>query len=312
MTSNEIAVRGEPTDSWIDVLGPVAKLADYIARTAFVPKAMQGNAPAVAATVLTGRELGMGPMTSLRSLEVIEGSVQMKTKATLARIYQAGHRVEWLEVSDKACEVRIERGDGLSTGQVRWTLADAQRAGLAGKGSWAKYPRAMLRNRALSECAELTCPDVILGLEVGEDVADVQRAPVQQTTTVQVARLAAQDAPGAPEPVEAAPAPTPAVEEPHEAVLVDPQPEPERSPDDLVTQAQMRKIGALIGEWERVEGRALDRAERRRFIGFMAGVTDPDSLASAKDLTKDQASEAIDQLQAAIDAQTPEETSTDG
>ena len=158
--TTELVLRGTPdTDSWVEVVGPVAKLADYIARTAFVPRALQGNAPAVAASILTGRELGLGPMTSLRSLDVIEGSVQMKTKATLARIFAAGHRVEWLEVTDKAVEVRIERGDGLTTAQVRWTIGDAQRAGLAGKGNWAKYPRAMLRNRALSECAELACID---------------------------------------------------------------------------------------------------------------------------------------------------------
>lgn len=289
--STEIAIRHDGTvDSWIDVVGPVAKLADYISRTDFVPKAMRGNAPAVAATILTGRELDMGPMTALRSLDTIEGNVQMKTKATLARIFQARHRVEWIESTDKACEVRIERGDGLTSAQVRWTMADAQRADLTGKAVWRKYPRAMLRNRALSECAELACPDVILGMEVGDEAASVATASGAASTIVQVAPHAAQEPPSTPEQVESAP---------------DATPDPESAPEpveDTITPAQLRKIGALIGDWETVEGRKLDRTERRRLIGFMAGVEDPDALESANSLSKAQASAAIEALTAEIEA----------
>jgi hypothetical protein len=304
MADNEIAVRHEDTDSWIAVVGPVAKLADYIARTEFTPKAMRGNAPAVAATILTGRELGMGPLTALRSLDVIEGSVQMKTKAILARIFQAGHRVEWLEGTDKACEVRIERGDGLTTAQVRWTIADAQRAELAGKAVWRRYPRAMLRNRALSECAELACPDVILGMEVGEDVGPVGASePSRVVQVTQQANPATTTPPQAPEP---APDHWPVAVDTEPAQVAEVVPEPVEAeivpePADLITPAQLRKLGALIGQLEDLEGRKLDRDERRRLIGAMAGHPDPDALASAKDLTKTAASTAIDQLQQAID-----------
>lgn len=100
-------------------------------------------------------------------------------------------------------------------------------------------------------------------------------------------------------PPQQQPTPRPPRDEPPQTPTADQQ------PDGLVTPAQMRKIGALIGEWETAEGRTLDRGERRRLIGFMAGVPDPDALASAKDLTKAQASEAIDQLQAAVDAAQP-------
>lgn len=299
MTGDEVAVRRDETDTWIDVVGPVAKLATYIARTDFVPKAMRGNDAAVAATVLTGRELGLGPMTALRSLDVIEGSVQMKTKAILARIFQAGHRVEWLESTDKACEVRIERGDGLTTAQVRWTMADAQRAELAGKAVWRRYPRAMLRNRALSECAELACPDVILGLEVGDSEPTATAAPAA-ATVVQVAREQAAPMWSPPEPE---PAPDPAPKpEPQAEVVVEAEVVGDAPAEDMVTRAQMRMIGALVGRIETAEGRKLDRDERRRLVGFMAGLDEPDDLTSANDLTKAQASTAIAALQEAADA----------
>lgn len=300
-TGAELVMR-EATDTWVDVMRPVQALSDYIARTDFTPKSMRGNAPAVAAAILTGRELGLGPMTSLRSLDVIEGSVQMKTKAILARIFAAGHRVEWIESSSKACEVRIERADGLSDMSVRWTMADAQQAELAGKAVWRRYPRAMLRNRALSECAELVCPDVILGMEAGDgDMSDAE--PRQAPTVVQVTSTTG----AAPVVIQYPAAPSTVAAEPVEAELVDPGPtpaaeEPQEAPEPLVTPAQMRKIGALIGEWETVEGRKLDRDERRRMIGFMAGVPDPDALESAKSLTVGQASTAIEALVAEIAA----------
>lgn len=304
MTGQEVArMQDGPDDSWLEVVGPVAKFADYICRTDFVPKAMRGNPAAVTATMLTGRELAMGPMTALRSLDTIEGGVQMKTKATLARIFRAGHRVEWIESTDKACEVRIERGDGLTTAQVRWTMADAQRAELAGKAVWRRYPRAMLRNRALSECAELACPDVILGLEVGDEVAALGASVAPEPArVVQVSQLPTQPQQ---QPQRAPQGPAPAPERPiidvSDAEVVDEPAVVEDPPaEDLVTSAQMRKIGALLGEMERLDGRKLDRDERRGLIAAMAGHPDPDSLQSAKGLTKAQASAAIERLTEAV------------
>ena len=295
MTGTDVARTQEHSDdSWLDVVGPVAKFADYICRTEFVPKAMRGNAAAVTATMLTGRELNMGPLTSLRSLDVIEGNVQMKTKAILARIFKAGHRVEWLESSDKACEVRIERGDGLTTAQARWTMADAQRAELAGKAVWRRYPRAMLRNRALSECAELACPDVILGLEVGDESASIGTTmAAEPSRVVQVAQLPTHPQ-YAPQAAELTP------ERPVIDVVDAPEVEEPTPAEDLVTAAQMRKIGALLGELERIDGRKLDREERRGLIAAMAGHPAPDSLQSAKELTKAQASAAIERLTEAV------------
>lgn len=284
-------VRRESTDTWVDVMRPTQALSDYIARTDFVPKAMRGNAPAVTAAILTGRELGWGPMTSLRSLDVIEGSVQMKAKAVLARILRAGHRVEWLESTDRACEVRIERGDGLSSAGVRWTMADAQRAELAGKAVWRRYPRHMLRARALSECAELVCPDVVLGLDIsdGEPGGDRQVGGPRPPTVVQAARQS--------EPTEEALV----VQAPAEPAVVAEVPAEELEVR-LVSPGKLRLIGALLGEWEGLEGRKLDRVERRRMIGFMAGVDDPDSIASAKDLTDAQADAAVARLRDEIAA----------
>ena len=133
------------TDSWVPVVAAVGDLASKIAGTEFVGKGFRGKPASTAAAILTGRELGLGPMASLRGLQVIEGSVSMTAQMMAGKILAAGHRVEWVENTDKAAEVRITRGDGLGEATARFTIADAQRAGLAGKTNWTKYPRAMLR-----------------------------------------------------------------------------------------------------------------------------------------------------------------------
>jgi hypothetical protein len=268
---SELAHRPD-TDTWVDIVGPVGDLAGKIARTPFVPRAMQGNPAIVAAAILTGRELGLGPMTSLRGLDVIEGKVAMTAQMLLARIYRAGHRVVWVAANDKEARVRIERGDGLGEAEAGWTIGDAQRAGIAGKAVWSKYPRAMLRARALTEAAAMACPDVALGLEGAPDHADTEAAPAR----IQV---------HAPEP-EPDPQPEPDVVEAE--IVEEEEPEP-------ITGPQMRMMSALIRKHEQTTGTPLDREERRNLIARLAGI---DQLATAKDLTKEEASRVIDALQA--------------
>jgi hypothetical protein len=282
MTSNEIARREE--DSWVEILGPVGDLSTKIARTEFVPRGIQGNVAAVAAAILTGREMGLGPMTSLRGIHIVEGRPSLTAEMLAARILAAGHRIEWKESNDDRATVRVERADGLSEAEVTWTMKDATRAGLAGKKVWQQYGRRMLQHRALTEAASMACPDVSLGLDV-ETVAEDGRPASSTTVTVHRIDPTPEPASGPPEPVEDHPEPVVIEAE----VIAEPPPPPG------VTKPQMRKIGALIGEVEKISGEKLDRDQRRNLIANMAGV-DPGALESANNLTEQQASTAIDAL----------------
>lgn len=277
MTS-DIARRDDP-DSWVAVLGPVGDLASKISRTEFVPKGLQGNAAGVAAAILTGREMGLGPLTSLRGIHIVEGRASLTAEMLAARILAAGHEIRWIASTDQRATCKIVRADGLSEAEATWTMADAQRAGLAGKKVWQSYGRAMLRHRALTEAASMACPDVALGLDVGMSSLDEpEQREHHAPTVVQIAH----EAPQEPITAEVVELVEPSIPEPTEA---------------LCTGAQIRKIGALVGQWEQIEGRKLDRDERRRLIGFYAGVEDPNTLESAKDMTLAQASAAIEALQ---------------
>src|SRR5690606_6627174 len=88
------------------------------------------------------------------------------------------------------------------------SMKDAQAAGVAGRGPWKAYPKAMLFARALSQGVRWHCPDVLggttayvpeeLGASVDGDgnVIDVESRPTRS------AAAAAEPAPAVPEALE--------------------------------------------------------------------------------------------------------------
>ena len=143
-------------------------LATQLVATGFLPKAITTPAQAVA-IILTGRELGIGTMQALRSINVIQGKVALSAELMAAKILQCGHKLEWTENSDTKAAVRITRKDGTSH-EDSFTMDEAKKAGLLGKDSWAKFPKAMLRARALSLTARAICPDAISGTYTPEEL----------------------------------------------------------------------------------------------------------------------------------------------
>ena len=85
------------TDGWTNVLPAVGDLAAKVAQTEFVPEAMRGKPAVVAAAILYGRELGLEPMTSLRSVNIIKGRPALSSEAMRAMVLAAGHDIRFEE-----------------------------------------------------------------------------------------------------------------------------------------------------------------------------------------------------------------------
>ena len=151
------------------------RLSQRVSNTPFVPTGLRGKPESVLACILYGAELGLGPMQSLNSIHVIEGRTAMSPELMRAMVARHGHRIDVIENSATACEVKGIRADTGSTATVRWTMEDAKLAGLAGKNNWKTYPRAMLLARATSELCRIVFPDIIAGLSyTPEEVASIE------------------------------------------------------------------------------------------------------------------------------------------
>jgi hypothetical protein len=114
------------------------------------------------ACIMYGRELGLGPMTSLKHVRVINGEPSLSAQVMRARIFEAGHLITIREWTDDKCVLEGVRQGSTQGAVVAWTVQDGRRAGLfkAG-GAWEKYPRAMLLARATSELARAVFPDCL-------------------------------------------------------------------------------------------------------------------------------------------------------
>jgi hypothetical protein len=108
MTSTEIAIRQpdpiaiterDIVDGWVAVVRDVGNLADYVAQTEFVPKALRGKPAAIAACILTGREMGIGPMTSLKVIHMVQGSPSLSAEFKRARALELGHEIVYEETT---------------------------------------------------------------------------------------------------------------------------------------------------------------------------------------------------------------------
>ncbi len=118
----------------------------------------------VAAIVLTGKDLGLGPMQSLATMCFIKGRLAMEVEAQLAVARRGGVRLPkgWLKEEDGSCTVTLARGEEDVT--ITYTIEDAKKAGLLYKDNYKHYPRQMLRWRAIGDALRLLAPDLILGL----------------------------------------------------------------------------------------------------------------------------------------------------
>lgn len=157
----ELAVPGErDTDSWIQVCSDVIKVANVIHDTPFVPEGLRGSAPAVAAAILAGRELGIGPMTALQHIHVIKGKPAQSAALMRALIQSAGHKIETVEITDTRAVVRGQRKGESSWEESRFTADQAKWAGI----DLGKYPEDKLYARATSRLARRKFADVIAGM----------------------------------------------------------------------------------------------------------------------------------------------------
>lgn len=163
------------------------RLAQRIAATEFVPKGLRGSPEKVLAALLLGHEKGIGAMTALQHIDVIDGKATANSALKQAQAEAAGARFRVVVFTSERCVVHAW-GPG-ETGEptvVEWTIEDAKTAKLAHKDNWQKGPRKMLFRRAMSDACDLVAGAAIVGIPPSADEIDNDRYVVEATTVPQV------------------------------------------------------------------------------------------------------------------------------
>ena len=290
--------------TWRSEFDAAASIASSLSLTDFIPESLkvrhpdtgqlmpQATAATIAAALLTGNELSMGPMASLRSIDVVNGTPALRAIAMRALVLSAGHDM-WVESATNTRVVVCGQRKGSEHIQrAEWDEQRARDLQLWDKPGWRKQRRNMLTARATAECARLTAPERLLGLPYSaEEVADGMDALPSANGAAPAA-----DAPAA---TTAAPrarrkrTPAKALADPPEAAASVPPPVDEPPLDDpsgpvMISPGQLGALHSVFSE--------LGTTDRDDKLAMLSGITGRD-ITSSNDLTSAEAGKAIDALQ---------------
>jgi hypothetical protein len=113
--------------------------------------------------VLAGQELGFGPFASMTGVSIIQGKPTIGANLMAAAVKRTGkYNYRVIKLDNNECDLAFYE-NGQEVGHSKFTIQDATKAGLTGKGNWTKYPRNMLFARALSNGQRWYAPDVFNG-----------------------------------------------------------------------------------------------------------------------------------------------------
>lgn len=152
-----------PQGMAVDPFDRLVQQADILARSSIIPKQYRGKPHDIIAAGMLGSDFGWSPTTAMRLVHVVEGKPTVSAEGMVALARARGHSISG-EVSSTAATVVGVRADNGDTMTASFTIQDAERAGLAGRGPWRQHTSSMLWARAVSHLCRRLFPDVTLGL----------------------------------------------------------------------------------------------------------------------------------------------------
>jgi hypothetical protein len=170
------------------------RMAQAIAKSGMAPKSYYANGADPTAAVFTamqlGAEIGLSPMTAVRSIAVINGLPGLYGPAMLGVVEASGKLVDIDEgVEGEGLErhawCTVQRV-GRKPRTFKFSMEDAKKARLTGKtGPWTEYPDRMLLARARTFALRDVFPDVLLGLAYSVDeLADIPPEQARDITPI--------------------------------------------------------------------------------------------------------------------------------
>lgn len=278
-TTTDIALRNPSVPTAADMQASV-RYAEHLALSGLLPTAYRQKPANVLYAIEYGRMIGLAPMAAITGVHVIEGKPSASAALISALVRRAGHKLR-VRGDAKSAWCQIVRCDDPDYAfEVTFTMEDARAAKLTNKEVWQKYPAAMLKARAISQCARDACEEALFGLhytpeELGREV-DEEGLPV--VSVEQAAEKMRRDR---------------ADDTAEDDWSTDPAEAQQSAAPKPSTHAQRTKLVILV----KAKRGVIDDAERRSVIGQLVGR----EIASSKDLTLVEASKAIDALEAEPD-----------
>ena len=111
---------------------------------------------------------GVHPALAFRDFDIIQGKPAKKAEAMHRSFLAAGGTVEWHALDDTKADATFSHPQG-GKARIIWDMERVKKAKIANEAMYAKFPRAMLRSRCISEGCRTVYPAATSGMyEPGE------------------------------------------------------------------------------------------------------------------------------------------------
>jgi len=267
MTADLIPVNRTVDPAAVRDLGALVAASDYFADAK--------EAAQAAVKIMAGAELGLGPIASMRGIDIIKGEVTLSAGAVAALVRRSGvYDYAIKRWDDSGCAIVFSRNGKILMPVSEFGPADAKRAGLGGQ-NYQKYPRNMYFARAMTNGARMHCPDLFVGSVYAPDELQATAVEIEPPDVAE-----AEDDAGV----------TEAEERPVEAA----GDAPKRAPDPVLDPITEGQYGYLKGLLQRAMREGLKGHQLRAALNHV-GLEDVELKAGwMRELRSGQASKLID------------------
>jgi hypothetical protein len=124
--------------------------ATMLVKSGLVPKDIR-TAESALFVIMAGRDLGLSPVQSLRSIRPIQGKIEASADLQLGLYHRQGGKSRWLKLDATGAELELSASWLTSPHVSKFGTEDAKRAELMSNANYRKYPQAMFRSRAITQ-----------------------------------------------------------------------------------------------------------------------------------------------------------------
>ena len=129
------------------------------------------------ALCLIAQAEGIHPAQAANDYHVVQGRPTKKAEAMLRDFMRSGGKVEWHTLNDDCADATFSHPQG-GTVRISWDLARVKKAQISNAAMYAKYTRAMLRSRTVSEGVRTVCPAATSGMYEPGEAAGFDPEPI--------------------------------------------------------------------------------------------------------------------------------------
>lgn len=240
-------------ESWVTALGHANKIANFMARSNFVPaplrlksknnyKTTEELALDVTAIILAGASIGYDPFQSVQQMFIVHGSPAMYARSMVALVKSHGHKLDQTAANAESVTVRARHKNEAEWHEFTWDMARAKKAGYTSNSKYSSNPQEMLYAKAATEACRRMFPEVLAGISPYsveeselEDMGEVPApaAPAALVKAKATVKRRTAPAPDLPDVVNNAPV---------EGV----ETEPEEEAEQMITQEQSTHLHAAL------------------------------------------------------------------